>query len=150
MAEKPMKIWSTSLVIREIQVKITITHHFMLTCIFVLSCFSCVWFFVTPWTIDRQVPLSMGFSRQEYWTGLHSCLQEIFPTQQSYLHLLCLLHWQAGSLPLVPLGKLTCLLEWQELKTLEVIQNAIAPHSSALAWKIHGWRNLVGCSPGGR
>ena len=26
--------------------------------------------FVTPWTIARQVPLSMGFSRQEYWCGL--------------------------------------------------------------------------------
>ena len=26
--------------------------------------------FVTPWTIARQAPLSMGFSRQEYWNGL--------------------------------------------------------------------------------
>ena len=25
--------------------------------------------FVTSWTIDRQVPLSMEFSRHEYWTG---------------------------------------------------------------------------------
>ena len=25
---------------------------------------------VTPWTVARQVPLSMGFSRQEYWSGL--------------------------------------------------------------------------------
>ena len=24
----------------------------------------------TPWTIARQAPLSMGFSRQEYWRGL--------------------------------------------------------------------------------
>ena len=27
-------------------------------------------FFVTPWTITYQAPLSMGFSRQEYWSGL--------------------------------------------------------------------------------
>ena len=27
-------------------------------------------FFVTPWTIARQAPLSMEFSRQKYWTGL--------------------------------------------------------------------------------
>ena len=27
-------------------------------------------FFVTPWTVARQAPLSMGFSRQEYWSGL--------------------------------------------------------------------------------
>ena len=36
----------------------------------VLSHFSCVPLFVTPWTIARQAPLSMGFSRQEYWSGL--------------------------------------------------------------------------------
>ena len=28
---------------------------------------SCVRLFVTPWTVAHQVPLSMGFSRQEYW-----------------------------------------------------------------------------------
>ena len=26
--------------------------------------------FATPWTVAYQVPLSMGFSRQEYWSGL--------------------------------------------------------------------------------
>ena len=26
--------------------------------------------FVTPWTVAHQIPLSMGFSRQEYWSGL--------------------------------------------------------------------------------
>ena len=26
--------------------------------------------FVTPWTVSNQVPPSMGFSRQEYWSGL--------------------------------------------------------------------------------
>ena len=31
---------------------------------------SCVQFFVTPWTVARQAPLSMGFSRQEHWSGL--------------------------------------------------------------------------------
>ena len=25
---------------------------------------------VTPWTVDRHAPLSIGFSRQEYWSGL--------------------------------------------------------------------------------
>ena len=36
----------------------------------VLSSFSHVWLFVTPWTVVCQVPLSMGFYRQEYWSGL--------------------------------------------------------------------------------
>ena len=31
---------------------------------------SCVWFFVIPWTVAHQTPLSMEFSRQEYWSGL--------------------------------------------------------------------------------
>ena len=31
---------------------------------------SCVRLFVTLWTIAYQAPLSMGFSRQEYWSGL--------------------------------------------------------------------------------
>ena len=35
-----------------------------------LSCFSHVQFFVTPWTVTCQAPLSMEFSRQEYWSGL--------------------------------------------------------------------------------
>ena len=36
----------------------------------VLSHFSCVRLFVTLYTVARQAPLSMGFSRQEYWSGL--------------------------------------------------------------------------------
>ena len=32
--------------------------------------FSCVQLFGTPWTMAHQAPLSMGFSRQEYWSGL--------------------------------------------------------------------------------
>ena len=35
-----------------------------------LSCFSRVWLFEAPWTIAPQAPLSMEFSRQEYWSGL--------------------------------------------------------------------------------
>ena len=29
-----------------------------------------VWLFATPWTMAHQAPLSIGFSRQEYWNGL--------------------------------------------------------------------------------
>ena len=31
---------------------------------------SCVRLFVTPWVVAHQAPLPMGFSRQEYWSGL--------------------------------------------------------------------------------
>ena len=35
-----------------------------------LSCFSSIRLFVTLWTVACQAPLSMGFFRQEYWSGL--------------------------------------------------------------------------------
>ena len=44
------------------------------------------------WTVVNQAPLSMGFSRQEYWVSCHVLLQGIFPIQGSNLHLLWLLH----------------------------------------------------------
>ena len=45
-----------------------VSYHKNCYCCF--SHLSHVQLFVTPWTIVRQVPLSMGFSRQEYWSGL--------------------------------------------------------------------------------
>ena len=37
---------------------------------------SCVRLFATPWTVAHQAPLSMGFSRQESWSGLPCCPPE--------------------------------------------------------------------------
>ena len=53
--------------------------------------------FATLWTVACQAPLTMEFSRQEYWSGLPFLLQGIFLTQASNPHLL---DWQADSLPL--------------------------------------------------
>ena len=41
-----------------------------------------VWLFATPWTVAYQAPPSMGFSRQEYWSGLPLPS----PTQPTRLH----------------------------------------------------------------
>ena len=38
-----------------------------------------------PWTVVRPAPLSMGFSRQEYWSWLHFLLQGNLPNQGSNL-----------------------------------------------------------------
>ena len=38
--------------------------------------------FATPWTITCQAPLSMGFSRQEYWSGLPFSSSGDLPTRQ--------------------------------------------------------------------
>ena len=61
--------------------------------------------FATPWIVAHQAPLSMGFSRQEYWSGLPCPPPEDLPDSGIEPCLLCLLHWQAGSLLLVPPGK---------------------------------------------
>ena len=62
---------------------------------------SCVQLFATPGPVAHQAPLSIGFPRQKYWSGLP------FLTQGSNPHLLCLLHWQVSSLPLCHLGSPT-------------------------------------------
>ena len=55
--------------------------------LYVLSHFSCVQLFVTLWAVAHQGPLSTGFSRQEYWSGL-PCPPPGDPTQGSNLRLL--------------------------------------------------------------
>ena len=47
----------------------------------ILNHFSLVRLCATPWTVACQAPLSMGFSRQEYWSGLPYLLQGIFSAQ---------------------------------------------------------------------
>ena len=59
-----------------------------------------VQFFATSWTVAHQVPLSMEFSRQDYWSMLHFLLQGIFPTQGSNLSLRCPLHCRQILYPL--------------------------------------------------
>ena len=54
---------------------------------------------VTSWTVAHQAPLSMGFSREEYWGELPFPPPRIFPIQGSNSSLLCILHYQVGSLP---------------------------------------------------
>ena len=75
---------------------------------------SCDQLFVTPWTIVHQAPLSMGFSRQEYWSGLpfppgdlpSPGTEPMSPVSPAL---------QVDSLPLEPLGK-PLLSAWLEVK----------------------------------
>ena len=70
---------------------------FLMLLLLLLSRFSRVHLFATPWTAARQAPLSMGFPRQEACGGFcHCLLQGIFLTQGRNA---CLLHWQAGPSP---------------------------------------------------
>ena len=71
VTQKHMKRCLTLLIIREMQIKTIVTYNLARVRISVKS-LSQVWLFVTPWTAAFQAPLSMGFSRQEYWSGLPS------------------------------------------------------------------------------
>ena len=77
---------------------------YILQCTYVHMCvvshFSCVQLFATLWTVTPQSPLSMGFSRQEYWSGL-PCPQctppRNLPHPGTEPMSLSLLHWQVGN-----------------------------------------------------
>ena len=50
-----------------------------------LSCFSCVWLDVNPWTVARQAPLFTGFPMQEYGVAYHALLQGIWPRDRTHV-----------------------------------------------------------------
>ena len=53
-----------------------ISYTYICICIYIYvhdanpQSLSNVWLFEAPWTVAHQAPLSMGFPRQEYWSGL--------------------------------------------------------------------------------
>ena len=98
---------------------------------FMLSC-SAVSDSVTPWTVTRQAPLSMGFPRQEYWSGVPFPSQGIFATQGSNPSLLRLWSWQMDSLPpgkpFFQLGSEGC----------SVVSNPLQPHGLCCPWNSPG------------
>ena len=69
---------SSSVIVASSSVSLTL---FMLL---LLSRFSCVWLSATPETAAHQAPPSLGFSRQEHWSGLpfpspvHACMLSCF------------------------------------------------------------------------
>ena len=84
-------------------------HHYS-KWLCVLSRFSHIQLCVTPWTVACQAPLSMGLSRQGYWSGLLCPPSGDLPAPEMELvSLTSNLHWQAGFffffLPLTPPGK---------------------------------------------
>ena len=64
----------------------------MVVVVMVVKSLGRVRLFATPWTAAYQVPLSMGFSRQEYWSGLpftspgdlpNPGIESVFPALQT-------------------------------------------------------------------
>ena len=75
---------------------------------------SCVQLFATPWTAAHQAPPSMGFSRQEYWSGVpESLISEEQNVQGNYM------------------------LPWRRVPSRRyLLEKDMATHPSILAWEI--------------
>ena len=59
-----------------------------------------------PWAVAHQAPLSMEFSRQEYWSALSFPPPRDLPNPGIEPVSLASPNWQANSLPVLPPGKL--------------------------------------------
>ena len=82
--------------------------HVLSRCCFPLHaccCFSCVWLFVTLWTVACQDPLPIGFSRKEYWSGSPCPPPGDLPDPGIKPASPVAPALQAGSLPVAPPGK---------------------------------------------
>ena len=92
---------------------------------YVCCLFSHIWLFVAPWTVACQAPLSTGFSRKEYWSRLPCPPPGDLPHSGTEPASLCLLHWQAGSLPLAPAVKPPLTIWWCFTPVLWITYNFI-------------------------
>ena len=61
-----------------------------------------IWLFATLWTVTARLLSPQHFPVKNTGGGCHALLEGLFLTQGLNPHLLHLLYWQAGSLPLVP------------------------------------------------
>ena len=109
-------------------------------CVYTQSCLP----FVTPWTVAWQVPLSVGFFRQEYWNGLpfpspqdlpYPGIKPTFPVSPSPPSHLAMRHSWPGE---------GCHSEWRPGLLLHTRQcpaptakNDLAPYQHC-----HGWENI--------
>ena len=86
------------------------TYYFLirgvrLADVFKLNRLSCVWLFTILWTAAHQAPLSMGFSSQEYWSGLPCPPPGDLPDPGIKPISLMFLPWPMGFLALALPGK---------------------------------------------
>ena len=108
--------------------------------------------FATPWIVNRQAPLSMGFSRQEYWSGLpfsspvdlpHPGIEPVSPE-------ICV-----DSLPSEPPRKPLIFTVFDvkftkhKMYHFKVYRRQWHPTPVLLPGKSHGRRSLEGCNPWG-
>ena len=84
----------------------------------------------------------MGFSRQEYWSGL-PCPPPVYLSNLGLnLYLLCLLNWHMGSLPPAPPGKPKENMKWSESHS--VVSDSLQSHGLHIPWNSPGQNTGVG------
>ena len=104
--------------------------------------------FGDPWLYPVRLPSPWNFPSKNTGVGYHYLLQGIFPTQGLNLHLLCLLHLKADSLPPVSPGKpqvSDCNESFALMKSsLNVFYyfNDIKRNKEEKAWKRSGGKKL--------
>ena len=133
-----LQIYSILTYIIYIYSTILIYTKYMYISLIVVSSLSHVQLFAAPWTVAHQAPLSMGFPRQEHWSGLpcpspgHLPDPEMKPPSPAR---------QADSSPLSHQESPICVCV-----CADVLQRGQAAHSSVLAWRVP-WTlySLWGC-----
>ena len=104
---------------------------------YLLCVLSCVWLYATPWTLCNpcQAPLSMRYSRQEYWSGSPFSSPGNLPNSGI----------QPTS-PSLPSGFFTTSATW-EAQSHSVVSNCLWPHGLSSPWNSPGQNTGVGsCS----
>ena len=87
----------------------------------------------TPWTAAHQAPLSMGFSRQDYWSGV--------PSPYLAMHFKNQRHYFAKKDPSAVHGVVKShkqLIDFTFNFHFHALEKEMATHSSVLAWRIPG------------
>ena len=131
-----------------------------------LSRFSRVQLLATPWTAAYQAPPSMGFARQEYWSGLPLPSPKGWRVNEMYMGSLCTfcsillykamptgpraygLNISGGHYSVHHHGRQVPRI-WKKFRP-KVRRRQWHPTPVLLPGKSHGRRSLVGCSPWGR
>ena len=128
-------------------VEVFVTFH-VATCACVPRCFSHVQFFPTPGTVARQAPLSMGIlqARVLQWVAVPSSSRGSSRPKGWTPSLLS--HWQAGSLPLAPPGKIsaTCEVKCKSLSRVPTLwPHGLQPTRLLCPWNSPGKNTSTTC-----
>ena len=102
--------------------------------------------FVTPWTAAHQAPLSMGFPRQDYWSGLPFLPNpEIKPMSPELAGIFCATHWATGEVQ----EELCCCSVTQLCLTLSGLMGRSTPGCPVLhiSWSLLKLMSIMSVMP---